>query len=53
MVQIYTGVLISLEEHLAKSIRQYKFAPYVIDSKFIDIGTLDDLARTDKFFTDK
>lgn len=43
----------SLEEHLAKSIHQYKFAPYVIDSKFIDIGTLEDLARTDKFFTDK
>jgi D-glycero-alpha-D-manno-heptose 1-phosphate guanylyltransferase len=42
----------SLEEHLAKSIHQYKFAPYVIDSKFIDIGTLEDLARTDQFFSD-
>lgn len=40
----------SLEEHLATSIHQHKFAPYVIDSKFIDIGTLEDLARTDQFF---
>lgn len=41
----------SLEEHLEKSIRQYKFAPFVVDSRFIDIGTLEDLARTDQFFS--
>ena len=42
----------SLEEHLATSIHQHNFAPYVVDSRFIDIGTLEDLARTDQFFSD-
>lgn len=42
----------SLEDHLAKSISQYVFSPYVIiDADFIDIGTVGDLARAESFFS--
>ena len=41
----------SLEELLASSVDKHEFVPYIINSNFIDIGTIEDLARAEDFFT--